>query len=153
MPEVLRLAEILARPEAYAIWKDVIEAAPQRMFPRILERFRTGETVKATDYISGWRRLRILRAEWALATAGFDAVLLPTSPILPPHAQRLLTDADYYTTENLLALRNTRLGNLLDQAVLTLPTSVPSAGISLMVPAGQEERLLRLGSAAERALH
>ena len=153
MPEILSLAGTLVAPEAYAIWKDVIEAAPHKMFPRILERFRSGDAVKATDFINGWRRLRALRTEWAQATAGFDAVLLPTSPILPPHAQRLLTDADYYNTENLLALRNTRLGNMLDQAVLTLPTSVPSAGISLMVPPGQEERLLRLGSAAERALH
>ena len=153
MPEVLHLAGTLVPPEAYAVWQAVIEAAPEKMFPRILERFRLGGTVSASDYINAWHRLRALRAEWALATAGFDAVLLPTSPILPPHAQRLMTDAEYYTTENLLALRNTRLGNLLDLAVLTLPTSVPSAGISLMVPPGQEERLLRLGSAAERALH
>ena len=153
MPEVLRLAGTLVAPEAYATWREVIETAPQKMFPRILERFRSGEAVRATDFIAGWRRLRTLRAEWAAATAGVDAILLPTSPILPPHAQRLMTDAEYYVTENLLALRNTRIGNLLDQAVLTLPTSVPSTGISLMVPPGQEERLLRLGAAAERALH
>jgi aspartyl-tRNA(Asn)/glutamyl-tRNA(Gln) amidotransferase subunit A len=36
--------------------------------------------------------------------------------------------------------------------VLTLPTSQPSCGISLMAGPGQEARLLRLGSAAERAL-
>jgi len=152
MPEVLSLGGTLVAPEAYAIWHEIIEAAPQKMFPRILDRFRSGAEVPVTAYIAGWRRLRAIRAEWALATEGFDAVLLPTSPILPPHAQRLMTDAVYYVTENLLALRNTRIGNLLDQCVLTLPTSVPSAGISLMVPPGQEERLLRLGSAAETAL-
>lgn len=153
MTEVFALAGTLVVPEAYAIWKDVIEAAPEKMFPRILERFRSGAAIKATDYVNGWRRLGALRRLWAAATAGADAVLLPTSPILPPSAHRLMTDSDYYVTENLLAMRNSRIGNLLDQAVLTLPTSVPSAGISLMVPAGQEERLLRLGAAAERALH
>ncbi len=152
MVDVLALAGTLVAPEAYAIWKDTIEAAPHRMFPRILERFRSGAEVMAGDYITAWRRLLALREQWAEATAGVDAVLLPTSPILPPNASRLMTDTDYYVTENLLALRNTRLGNLLDQAVLTLPTSVPSAGISLMAPPGQEERLLRLGAAAERAL-
>jgi aspartyl-tRNA(Asn)/glutamyl-tRNA(Gln) amidotransferase subunit A len=35
---------------------------------------------------------------------------------------------------------------------LTLPTSQPSCGISLMCGPGQEARLLRLGAAAERAL-
>ena len=152
MPEALDLAGIIVVPEAYATWAKVIEAAPHKMFPRILDRFRSGSTIPAVDFIAGWRRLRDIRAEWAKAAAGFDAVLLPTSAILPPHARRLMTDADYYVTENLLALRNTRLGNLLDQAVMTLPTSVPSAGISLMVPPGQEERLLRLAAAAERAL-
>ena len=63
-----------------------------------------------------------------------------------------MTDHDYYITENLLALRNTRIGNLMDQCVLTLPTGVASCGISVMAGPGQEARLLRLGQAAERAL-
>ena len=150
--EVLKLAAVLVSPEAYAIWADTIEAAPQLMFPRILERFRTGGTVKATDHIAAWRKLRALRARFDATTSAFDAVLLPTSPILPPEAERLMTDEGYYVTENLLALRNTRIGNLLDRCVLTLPTSQPACGISLMAPPGAEERLLRLGLSAETAL-
>ena len=84
--------------------------------------------------------------------AGYDAVLVPTAPILPPDAARLLSDEAYYVTENLLALRNTRIGNLMGGCALTLPTSQPSCGISLMAGPMQEERLLRLGAAAERAL-
>lgn len=150
--EAMALAGILFTAEAYAIWSKTIEAAPQKMFPRILERFRTGADVLAADYIAGWRRLADLRQIWAAKTAGYDAVLLPTSAILPPNADRLMTDHDYYVAENLLALRNTRIGNLFDQSVLTLPTSAPSCGISIMMGPGQEERLLRLGAAAERAL-
>jgi Asp-tRNA(Asn)/Glu-tRNA(Gln) amidotransferase A subunit family amidase len=71
---------------------------------------------------------------------------------MPPDAARLMTDDAYYVTENLLALRNTRIGNLLGLCVLTLPTSQPSCGISLMAGPGQDRRLLRLGAAAERAL-
>ena len=63
-----------------------------------------------------------------------------------------MTDDAYYVTENLLALRNTRIGNLMGGCVLTLPTSQPSCGISLMTGPGDEARLLRLGLAAERAL-
>ena len=63
-----------------------------------------------------------------------------------------MTDDSYYVTENLLSLRNTRIGNLMGVCALTLPTSQPSCGISLMGGAGQEARLLRLGTAAERAL-
>jgi aspartyl-tRNA(Asn)/glutamyl-tRNA(Gln) amidotransferase subunit A len=102
--------------------------------------------------VAGWRRLDAIRRLWADRAAAFDAVLLPTSPILPPDANRLLTDDAYYVTENLLALRNTRIGNLMGVCALTLPTSQPSCGISLMAGAGEEGRLLRLGAAAERAL-
>lgn len=150
--EALSLAGVLVTSEAYGIWREVIEAAPQKMFPRILERFRTGANVSAVDYVAGWRRLAALQRAWADRVAAFDAVLIPTSPILPPQANRLMTDDAYYVTENLLALRNTRIGNLLGLCALTLPTSQPSCGISLMCGAGQEARLLRLGAAAERAL-
>ena len=154
-PQVTRalaLAAVLFSAEAYGIWAPTIEAAPEKMFPRILERFRTGASVKATDFVAGWRKLRDLRASFTRTTAAFDAILLPTSPILPPNADRLMTDPDYYVSENLLALRNTRIANLMDHCVLTLPTSQPSCGISLMCGPGQEQRLLRLGLAAERAL-
>ena len=151
--EAIGLAGLLFTAEAYGIWRDTIEKAPEKMFPRILERFRSGANFAAMDYVAGWRRLTEIRAQWADRVAGFDAVLLPTSPILPPDANRLMTDDTYYVAENLLALRNTRIANLMGVTSLTLPTSEPSCGISLMAPAGQDVRLLRLGAAAERALH
>jgi len=152
LTEAMGLAGILFTAEAYGIWRETIEKAPEKMFPRILERFRSGANFSAVDYVAAWRRLHQIRSLWAERTAGFDAVILPTAPILPPDAHRLMTDDTYYVTENLLALRNTRIGNLMGLCALTLPTSQPSCGISLMAPSGQEARLLRLGAAAERAL-
>lgn len=150
--EALGLAGVLVTAEAYGIWRELIESGPQKMFPRILERFRTGANLTAVDYVAGWRRLMVLQRSWAERASAYDAVLVPTSPILPPDANRLMTDDAYYVSENLLALRNTRIGNMLGVCALTLPTSQPSCGISLMGGAGQEARLLRLGAAAERAL-
>jgi aspartyl-tRNA(Asn)/glutamyl-tRNA(Gln) amidotransferase subunit A len=150
--EAMSLSAILFTAEAYGIWGPTIEAAPEKMFPRILERFRSGAAFTAPDYVAAWRRLHALRAIWAVAVAGFDAVLVPTAPILPPNANRLMTDDAYYVSENLLALRNTRIGNLMGGCALTVPTSQPSCGISLMAGPDQEERLLRLGAAAENAL-
>jgi aspartyl-tRNA(Asn)/glutamyl-tRNA(Gln) amidotransferase subunit A len=150
--EAMALSSILFTAEAYAIWRDTIEAAPQKMFPRILDRFRIGGTFPAVDYAAAWRRLHALRQVWAEQTAGYDAVILPTAPIVPPHADRLMNDDAYYVGENLLALRNTRIGNLFGLCAITLPTGQPSCGISLMAAPGHEERLLRLAAAAERAL-
>ncbi len=150
--EAIGLAALLATAEAYGIWRDTIEAAPQKMFVRILERFRTGADHTAADYVAGWRRLQTLRAIWADRVAGADAVILPTVPNLPPEVLRLMTDEAYYVTENLAALRNTRIANLMGLCAITLPAGEPSCGISLMGAARAEARLLRLASAVERAL-
>lgn len=150
--EAMTLAGLLYAPESYAIWRDTIEAAPDKMFRPILDRFRSSPSVSASDFIAAWRRLTAIRAEYQVAVAGFDAVILPTSAILPPNAAQLLNDDVYYAAENMLALRNTRIGNVLDQCVVTLPTGRPSCGISIMMNAGSEGRLLRLSLAMEAAL-
>ena len=152
LPEAMALSGVLFATEAYGTWRDRIEAAPELMFPEILERFRGGASHSGADFVRAWQRLEEIRALWAARTTRFDAVLAPTCPILPPEMARLGSDAAYYREKNLAALRNTRIGNLMGLAVLTLPTGVPSAGISLMAAPGSEERLLRLGRAAEKAL-
>jgi len=138
--------------DSYGWWRDRVEAAPEKMFPQILERVRGGAHVSAADYVSGWNVLRDLRRKFAAKFAGFDAVIMPTAPTLPPNAARLLTDDTYYKTENLLALRNTRIGNLMDLTAITLPTDTPSCGIMFNTPKHAEARLLRIGVAAEAAL-
>lgn len=146
------LAPVLYAGEAYGHWRDTIEARPDAMFPRILERFRGGAAFSAADYVTARDTLQRLRRDWAEATAGVDAVLAPTTPNQPPDAARLIEDPAYYTTQNLLSLRNTRLGNMLDVCAITLPTGVASAGLMLMAPRGADGRLLRLAAAAESAL-
>ncbi len=150
--DAMALSGVLYTTEAYGLWKDVIEANPEAMYPEILERFRTGKDVSGPDYVAAWSKLKACRAAWDAATAEFDAVLAPTAPILPPNLERLLSDHDYYVTENLLALRNTRIGNLMGLAALTLPTRTAGCGLMMLGYPGSEEALLRLGSAAETAL-
>ena len=152
LPGIMALSGILFTSEAYAIWHDRIEAAPDLMFAPILDRFRSGATFGAADYVDAWRSLRAARLAWAGAAAPYDAVLLPTAAILPPDAARLLSDNEFFTRENLLALRNTRIGNLLGLSALTLPAGTPSCGIMLLGRPFGEEALLRIGQAAEKAL-
>jgi aspartyl-tRNA(Asn)/glutamyl-tRNA(Gln) amidotransferase subunit A len=71
---------------------------------------------------------------------------------MPPNLDRLNAEEDYYVTENLLSLRNTRVGNLLGLCGLTLPTGVPSCGIMFLCAPDTEVKLLRIGAAAEAAL-
>jgi aspartyl-tRNA(Asn)/glutamyl-tRNA(Gln) amidotransferase subunit A len=150
--QAMALTGALYSGEAYGLWRDVIEANPDLMYDEILKRFRIGQGFSAADYVSANATLDGVRMIYDEATAGFDAVLCPTSSILPPDLDRLNSDHEYYVTENLLALRNTRVGNLMGITALTLPTGVPSCGIMLMTPPDTEEHLLRLGAAAEAAL-
>lgn len=153
-PEVaqaLSLSGPLFTAEAYGIWSDVIEAKPDLMFHEIRERFRAGAGVSGPEYVNAWTELNGLRKQWSRRVAPFDAVLCPTSPILPPNLERLETDHDYYVSENLLALRNTRIGNLFGLCAISLPTLVPSCGLMFLGKANQEARLLRLAKAAEQA--
>ncbi|MDQ7776219.1 amidase [Paracoccus aminovorans] len=150
--EAMALSPTLFAPEAYGIWRDQIEDAPELMYPPILERFRGGKDVLAADYVAGWEELHRLRADWQRLVAGFDAVVLPTAPILPPAVDRLLSEPEFFARENLLTLRNTRIGNLLGLPAISLPTGHHACGIMLMGCAGGDRALLVAASAAEAAL-
>jgi aspartyl-tRNA(Asn)/glutamyl-tRNA(Gln) amidotransferase subunit A len=152
LAEAMALTGVLFTAEAYGVWRDLIEANPGLMFAEILERFRSGRNFSGPDYVAAWIALESHRLDWDRATAGYDVVLCPTSPILPPNLERLGSDHDYYVTENLLSLRNTRIGNLMGLCGLTLPTGVPSCGLQLLSPPNTEEALLRIGAASEAVL-
>ncbi len=138
--------------EAYGMWRDVIEASPDVMFAQVLGRFRAGADFSAPDYVAAWETLNRLRKTWNARIAGFDAVLTPSCAIMPPKIADLEADEAYYVERNLKALRNTRIGNLMGSCALTLPTGVPSCGIMFTTLPYHEERLLRVGAAAEAAL-
>lgn len=150
--EAMPLSGILFTSEAYGMWAAEIEAQPDKMFAPIRERFQSGKAYAAWQYIATWQRLETLRAQWSERVHEYDAVLMPSAPILPPDADRLMTDDDYYVTENLLALRNTRVGNLMGLCAVTLPTDTPSCGLMLCGAPFGEERLLSVAAAAETAL-
>lgn len=152
LDEAQALAAALFTAEAWGTWRDAITANPDVMYPRIRERFQSGADVPGPEYVAAWQRLEAIRHELRARLAGYDALVLPTTPNTAPDAARLAEDEAYYVAENLLTLRNTRFGNLLDGAALTLPSGTPGAGIMFIGKPMGEERLLRLAAAAETAL-
>ena len=153
LDKAMALSPQLFAPEAYGIWRAQIEDAPELMWQPILERFRGGAGVSAPDYVAAWESLARVRRKWIKeVVGGYDAVLLPTVPILPPATQRLMTDGSEFVRANLLTLRNTRIANLLGLPAITLPTGHPACGISLLGHAGQDRHLLRVAAGAEGAL-
>lgn len=148
----MELAGCLYVVEAYAEWGKAIEADPEKMYAPVRQRFEAGRVFSGIDYVRGWKELKRIRAEYHALIAGYDAVLIPSSSILPPDRERLLNDSAYFISENLLALNNTRIGNLMGGCALTLPTGEAGCGIMAMGAPMVEARLLRLGAAMEAAL-
>ena len=138
--------------QGYAVWRETIEAAPELMYPPILQRFRGGGAQSGDAIERARLAFRRLAAALTARMAAFDALICPTSPILPPDAARLLADEAYFSERNMLALRNSRVGNFLGLSGLTLPTTGPGCGLLLNGRPFDEARLLRIGSAAEAAL-
>ena len=158
VPEFAEALEIAARDgaivntEGYAVWGETIEATPDAMFPMIRDRFRSGRNFTADRADAARLAFQRLARAFLARIAPYDAVLSPTTPNLPPPVERLMADEAFYVTQNLLALRNTRLGNLFGLCGLTLPTATPAVGALLTGRPFDEARLLRLGAALEAAL-
>lgn len=150
--EALRDGTPLYAAEAWGLWRAQIEAAPEVMHGPTYRRFAAGAEMPASEYVELGAALERHRADWAEAVAGYDAVILPTCPITPPEIARALGDEDYFATENLLTLRNTRIGNVLGLPAVSLPTGHPACGIMAMGAAGGDRALLRVAAAMEAAL-
>jgi len=150
--QAMPLSTCLYTAQAYAQWGQEIEAEPEKMYPPIKARFEAGQQFSAVQYLRDWQKLDLLRKAYLAATAAFDAVLIPSSAILPPNRERLLDDEDYFTRENLLALRNTRIGNLMGLCAITLPTGTNGCGIMAMANPFTEAKLLQMAAAMERCV-
>ncbi|MEM9267610.1 MAG: amidase family protein, partial [Pseudomonadota bacterium] len=148
----LPASAILFTAEAYATWRHRIEPDGDLMFGPVRTRFEAGKDQLAADYVAAWQMLERAREAFAQLMAGYDAMVLPTSPIMPPNAEQLLADEAYFTERNLHALRNTRVGNLMGSAALSLPTQTAHCGLMLIGAPGSESQLLRLGAAMEPVL-
>ena len=150
LEKLLSLAGIIYTVEAYEVWGEILEKEGKKMYPEILSRFMAGKNFTQNEYKNAWSSISSIRADWMNFTQEFDAVILPTSPILPPNKTKLLSDSSYYKRANLLALRNTRIGNMLGLCSITLPTSQPSCGFMIMGAPFSELKLLNIASKIEK---
>lgn len=118
---------------------------------RVRNRIERGAGMSAGDLIALQRARRTIIADFDRATIPFDAVAMPTVPILPPTIASLADDSDF-TRVNALVLRNTSLGNFLDRCAVSLPmqrASEAPCGFMLMGETGGDSRLFAVAGAVE----
>lgn len=161
-PELDEAHELLVKhgpyhaAEAYAIWKDTVEARPNLVYRLILERMRMGANFSAATVEVQKAGLKALGERISARMAAEGAIVSPTMALSPPLIEGLADDNDRHGRTNLKGLRNTRLGNFLGLCAITVPcgrdrNGIP-VGLMVMGAAGWDERLLRMGKAIEVAL-
>jgi aspartyl-tRNA(Asn)/glutamyl-tRNA(Gln) amidotransferase subunit A len=140
-----------AAAEAYALHREHLEARADEYDPRVSKRILRGRDLDEADY----QELRQARADFIRRLdqqlAAFDAVLMPTTPIIAPTFAELSSD-DAYGRVNLLVLRNPSVANFLDRCAISIPCHRAGAapvGLMLMGAHGADRRLLAISAAAE----
>ena len=160
VPEFAELAAINAKggfsaAEAYAWHRALIARAQAAYDPRVVSRILRGKDMSAADYLD----VLAARAAWTQAvnarTAGFDAMLMPTVPVVAPLIDALSAADEAYYGANGLILRNPTLINFLDGCALSVPchaSATAPVGLMIAARAGEDRRVLAIGMAVEAAL-
>lgn len=144
-----------AAAEAWAWHRELIAAKAAGYDPQVLKRIMPGRDMAAADYVALLGARAEICARANAATQDFDAIVMPTCPLLPPPIARLEADSDEYTRVNLLQLRNCAFGNFLDRCAISLPcTGAGEApvGLMLMGETMGDAKLFRVAAAVEAAL-
>jgi allophanate hydrolase len=126
---------------------ELIASEPDGLNPIVAEIVLSGRALSATDAFDAQHRLVALQRAAAPIWEQVDALLLPTTPIHPTHAE---VDADPIAV-------NARLGtftnfvNLMDMCALAVPGPARADGlpfgVSIHAPSFHDRRLLELGCA------
>jgi aspartyl-tRNA(Asn)/glutamyl-tRNA(Gln) amidotransferase subunit A len=143
-----------AAGEAYAWHRRLLAEKGEGYDPRIRKRILRGEGMSAAAYLDLIAARAELIRRFDASTAGYDALIMPTCPLVPP-AIAALDDEDEYNRVNLLQLRNTSAGNFLDRCAISLPCERPGeapVGLMLMGETLGDARLFAVAAAVEAAL-
>ncbi|MGE0748311.1 MAG: amidase [Rhodospirillales bacterium] len=159
-PELLRIPELNAKggvlgAESYAIHRARLATSKDGYDHRVSMRILRAARMDAADYIDALHMRRALIAQADATTAPFDAVLMPATPAVAPPIAELFEDDDKFGKMNLLMLRNTTVGNVLDRCGLSIPMHAPGeapCGLMVMGETGGDARLIAIGLAVEAAV-
>jgi len=144
-----------AAVEAFAWHRRLLAERGAGYDPQVRRRILRGEGMSGADYVDLLAARVTIRARMDAATRDYDAVLMPTCPLIPAPIAQLERDAIEYNRVNLLQLRNTALGNFLDRCAISLPCHRPGeapVGLMLMGETMGDARLFAVATAVEAAL-
>jgi len=138
--------------EAFAWHQPHLESRAADYDPRVGPRIQLGKDLSAVAYIRAKQELARLAEAYHHDLEGFDALLTPTVPILPPRLAYVSDDEHYYPT-NRLTFRMTEVANRIDAPSVSVPVA-PGQPIGLMLTGqnGRDSALLALAASVEAVL-
>ena len=140
--------------ESYAWHRYLIVSHGDVYDPRVRVRILRGEGMSAADYIDLLNARRSFIARTEARIAPYDALVLPTTANTPPVIADLADDKAF-TMQNLRALRNCTLINMLDGCAISLPAhregEVP-VGLMLAAAGGSDRRIFELAAGMENVI-
>ena len=141
--------------EAYHLHQSNLEAGKGDQYdPLIAFRIQGGKGILASEYIEMFDTRKRIWAAVQTAVRGYDALILPTSPTLPP-ALSSLSGIKAKPTQNAKCLRNTAISNYLARPTITIPCHAAGTGpvgVSLIGSRQHDRRLLAIAAASEAVI-
>lgn len=137
--------------ESYAWHRALISAQRASYDPRVVSRILRGAEQSAADYLDLLAARSSLVRRLNARMADYDALAMPTVPIVPPRIADLDEDEEFART-NLLVLRNPTLVNMFDGCAISLPINRagdPPAGLMLAGEGGADRRILAIAVSVE----
>jgi len=141
--------------EGYAVHRERLEKLRARFDPRVAARLEIGAPVLAADYLAQLAARHAWANEVNRTLGAFDALLLPTVPLLAPTIAELAHDDARFFEVNRLLLRNPTMVNLFDGCAFSLPCQAPGelpVGLMLAASNGRDAALACVALSVESAL-
>jgi aspartyl-tRNA(Asn)/glutamyl-tRNA(Gln) amidotransferase subunit A len=144
--EFKQRAGVLLGYRAWRAYGELVSAAPERMDPAVLARFRNGASVTGADYRDVLQRQVEDRRTAATLFADIDAMVVPTTPI----TAAALAEVDESRTP---LAGYTRWVNYLGLCSVAVPAGLSPDGLPLslqfVLPAGSEQLALDIAASWE----
>ena len=140
--------------EAYRFHRPMLDRAQSEYDPMVARRLRAGSVITDAEYQELMRKRGAMIEESAEATRQFDALLMPTCPMVAPSITSV-QDVEAWQAVHRRLLYPNAIANVLDRCALTLPLqpiAEPPVGLTILGETLSDHQLLAIGQAVERAI-
>lgn len=143
----------IAPPEAFTSHRSLLFASGSEVDPFVRQRMQAAAQMPAPDYIANLRDRQHAIAQLDAMFGEYDALVLPTTPIVAPLLHELKTP-EAMGSRNRLLLRNTAIANFFDLCAISLPMQREGlpCGLMLFGRRDGDAALFRIAAALEAEL-